>query len=397
MVGDQGLGPVGDRAFERLETGEDVVGRVDGLADVVEQGGEQEFLVVTSLVTRQLEHLERVVERVAFGVILGTLLDAFERLQEHPVELEAVDLILDPLDLEIEVDLGVFELEGVLELGDRGSFDRLAGDRGFEDVVDLVLGIQGQLVGETIVDVNMREDSLFAILDDSLTLDFIRQGIFVEGVGDDGLAVGKDVDVDIGTVPDVAGPDAADQAGSEPREFAHQAKGLEAHVVEVLEPFGAFMDPGHRLDLVADLGVGGEVAGSESVFDPELFGGLALGGEVLGFGPIVHQLGGEKGDLPPDAFVSHGEKVRRLGPLRRRWAWEPGVRSRRKNSIEGDREAPVGLTSIDVIIAGIFRRSSRDVGISGRQWGNLRRTGGSLRAFASHLRDHPCVLLSGSE
>ena len=46
MVLDQPERPLGDRAPERLDGGGDVVGRVDRLADVVEQGGEQEFLVV---------------------------------------------------------------------------------------------------------------------------------------------------------------------------------------------------------------------------------------------------------------------------------------------------------------------------------------------------------------
>ena len=52
--------------------------------------------------------------------------------------------------------------------------------------------------------------------------------------------------------------------------------------------------------------VAGQVAGPVAILDAELLGGLALGGEVLGFGPLVHHLGGQKGNLPPDAFVGHG-------------------------------------------------------------------------------------------
>ena len=130
---------------------------------------------------------------------------------------------------------------------------------------------------------------------------------------------------------DVAGPDAADQPRSEPGELAHQAEGLDPHVAEVFEPLRPFVHPRHRLDLVADLRVRGEVAGPEPVLDPELLGGLALGGEVLGLGPLVHHLGGEEGDLPPDSFVSHGEVVRRLCPSRRRWAGTP---IRRHRSVE---------------------------------------------------------------
>ena len=47
----------------------DVVLRVDGLADVVQQGGQQEFLVVRPGLARQLEDLQAVIQRIALGVI----------------------------------------------------------------------------------------------------------------------------------------------------------------------------------------------------------------------------------------------------------------------------------------------------------------------------------------
>ena len=176
VEGDQGLGPLGDRPFERLQAGEDVVGRVDRLADVVEQRGEEELLVVAPLVAGQLEDLEAVVEGVSFGVVLRPLLHAFERLEQHPVELEAVDVVLDALDLEVEVDVGVLGLERGLQLGDRGPLDRPAGDGGFEHVMDLVLGVERQLEGEAVVDVDVGEDTLLAVLDDPLLLDSVGQG-----------------------------------------------------------------------------------------------------------------------------------------------------------------------------------------------------------------------------
>ena len=48
--------------------------------------------------------------------------------------------------------------------------------------------------------------------------------------------------------------------------------------------------------------------------DIELAGRLALGGEVLGLGPAVHELGGEEGDLPPNPFISHREGAP-IGPI----------------------------------------------------------------------------------
>ena len=73
----------------------DVVGRVDRLADVVQERRQQEFLVVGPLVAGQLEDLEAVVEGVPLGVVLRALLHAFEGLEQHPVKLEAVDVVLD--------------------------------------------------------------------------------------------------------------------------------------------------------------------------------------------------------------------------------------------------------------------------------------------------------------
>ena len=52
------------------------------------------------------------------------------------------------------------------------------------------------------------------------------------------------------------------------------------------------------------------------IFDAKLARGLALGGEVLGFGPVIHHLGGQKGDLAPNAFVGHVRKVRRFLPIK---------------------------------------------------------------------------------
>ena len=45
--------------------------RIDGLADVVEQGGQQELFVVRANVARQVEDLKTVVEGVSLGVVPG--------------------------------------------------------------------------------------------------------------------------------------------------------------------------------------------------------------------------------------------------------------------------------------------------------------------------------------
>ena len=96
------------------------------------------------------------------------------------------------------------------------------------------------------------------------------------------------------------------------RQEPHQAEGVEPHVAEVFQPLGALVNARHRLDLVADLLVARQIAGAVAILDPELLGGLALGGEIFGLGPQVHHLGGQKSELAPDAFVGHDREVRRF-------------------------------------------------------------------------------------
>lgn len=88
-------------------------------------------------------------------------------------------------------------------------------------------------------------------------------------------------------------------------EEAHEAEGFEAHGAEVVGAGVAFIEVGEGLDLVADFGVGGEVAGAGAVFEAELAGGLAFGGEVFGFGAVVHQSGCKERDLGAGASIGH--------------------------------------------------------------------------------------------
>ena len=96
------------------------------------------------------------------------------------------------------------------------------------------------------------------------------EAMLLERGGDEREAVAEDVDVDVGAVADVPGPDAADQPGPEPRQLAHQPQGLDPHVAQVLEALRPFVHPGHGLDLVADLAVAGQVGGTIAVLDPKL-------------------------------------------------------------------------------------------------------------------------------
>ena len=137
----------------------------------------------------------------------------------------------------------------------------------------------------------------------------------VERVGHQREAVAEDVDVDVGALADVPGPDAADQPGPEPRQQPHEPQGIEPHVAQVLEALGPLVHPGHRLDLVADLPVAGQVAGPMAILDAKLAGGLALGGEVLGLGPADTSSGRPERRSGAGCVRQPCEEVRRFEPI----------------------------------------------------------------------------------
>ena len=119
--------------------------------------------------------------------------------------------------------------------------------------MNLVFGIERQLEVVRVVHVDVGERPLFTVLDDPLVLDVVLKAQFVERVGDQRQAVAEDVDIDVGALADVPGPDAADQPRPEPGQQPHQPQGVEPHVAEGLQPLRTLVHAGHRLDLVADL------------------------------------------------------------------------------------------------------------------------------------------------
>ena len=128
----------------------------------------------------------------------------------------------------------------------------------------LVLGIDRQLEVEAIVDVDVGEDAGLAVLDDLLALQVVLIAFVAEQVGDEAGAVAEDVQVDVGALADVAGHDAADEPRPELAQQTHEVQGVEAHVLQVAGAAVAFVEAGKELDLLADLGVGGEVFGLDT-------------------------------------------------------------------------------------------------------------------------------------
>ena len=176
VMRDQELRPRRDGTLQRRQPGSHMIRWVDGFPNVVQECREDEFLIVRRAVSRQLEHLQAVVERVAFGVPSGVLLYVGQRLQKHAVDLEAVDVVLQPLDCSFQVQSRLLVAKELLQLGDRRPLDRPAGDRALEDVARLVLGIQRQLEAEAVVDVDVREDPLLVVLDDPFLLERRSEG-----------------------------------------------------------------------------------------------------------------------------------------------------------------------------------------------------------------------------
>ena len=68
----------GDRIAERVEPGGNRIVRVDCQADVMQQGGRQEFLVVGEFFTGQAKDLQTVIEHVSFRMSAAIALDMRE-------------------------------------------------------------------------------------------------------------------------------------------------------------------------------------------------------------------------------------------------------------------------------------------------------------------------------
>jgi hypothetical protein len=91
----------------------------------------------------------------------------------------------------------------------------LAGDRTLEDVMRLVARVDGQFEREAVLDVNVDERPLLAVLPHPLALDLVGHALVVQRACNGLDAVGKQVQVNVRTAADVTGQGAADQPGAE--------------------------------------------------------------------------------------------------------------------------------------------------------------------------------------
>ena len=81
---------LGDCIAECPQAGRHVLVRIDALADVVQKGGQAEFLVVGQHVRGQREDLQAVIEHVPLGVPPVVLLDLGQRREQVAINAKAV-------------------------------------------------------------------------------------------------------------------------------------------------------------------------------------------------------------------------------------------------------------------------------------------------------------------
>ncbi len=96
MVLDQPGGPLGDRSGQALQRRGDVVVRINRLADVVQQGGQEEFLIIRPGFAGEGKDLKAMKECIALGMISGVLLDVMQWHQTHLVQGESFDMVAHP-------------------------------------------------------------------------------------------------------------------------------------------------------------------------------------------------------------------------------------------------------------------------------------------------------------
>src|SRR5665213_1256092 len=274
--------------------------------------------------------------------------------KQHPVDRIRIGRRFRRQQLAIEVEVGIFRRQEFLQLADRRPLNCIAGDRAFEDVMGLVFRVDGQFKRETVVDVDVREDTALAVLDHLLAFQVVLAAFLFEQVANQGGAVAEDVQVDVGTFADVAGHHAADQPRPESAQEAHHAQRLQTHVAQIDGAAVAFVDAGEDLDLLADFGIGGKVFG----FDPltaEPFGRLAFRGEVFGFDALVHQAGRFESDGLTQFTLTHSFEAPLSGPSMRRGAGERNTCQ--FHCIDREHVAPSGKARLR-IYSGSYRNTA---------------------------------------
>ena len=90
-------------------------------------------------------------------------------------------------------------------------------------------GVNGQLAGKPILDMNVSKDPLLVVLPHAFALDIVDKPFIVELYRDGVEPIGEDVQVDIRTGSNVSRQHAADQPRPKPPQDSHQAERVDSH------------------------------------------------------------------------------------------------------------------------------------------------------------------------
>ncbi len=242
-----------------------------------------------------------------FRVILGALLDVFQRQQQRLVHLEAVDLRRRFVDGLVEFHVGVFGGQQLFEFGDRRPFDRLARDRTLEDV-ELAEPGRRSARTESDLHVDVRETRSTPCLCTRLrSTSYVIPSSSSTSVTASALSENtcRSMSEPRRMWPVITLPISRGRNGCEE---SHQPQGLEPHVAQVVGPRGHPRAAGQRLQFVADFGVAGQVrrfhpleADSPSRFH--------LGLIVFRHLPVVHQASRFPGNLTSQLRTVHDDRA----------------------------------------------------------------------------------------
>ena len=122
-----------------------------------------------------------------------------------------------------------------------------------------VASIDREFDRKAVLHVNMREDTMLALLADPFRSTSNTMPSASNCAFDARETVGKDVNVDVRTVAHVAGERAANQSRPECSQQRMIRKCFDPHFGEALCPAASFVDAGKRLDFVANLAIGRQI------------------------------------------------------------------------------------------------------------------------------------------
>ena len=142
--------------------------------------------------------------------------------------------------------------------------------------------------------------AMLALFSDLLAFDLVTHIFIVENKCHRLHTIGKQVEIDVRTTANMTGQYAADQPRTKGLQQPHQSQGFQSHGQQVVVAPLPFVQTRHDLDLIAYLGIAGQVGG----FHPSamnLAGCLHFRPVVLRLLARIRQTSGLPGNLAPQS------------------------------------------------------------------------------------------------